>query len=72
MTPSTLLFAAVALVPAMASPAEGAPRLSMASALVVALCNGGSMTVPLGSGAPPATPCCCAKGYKRKRIDRKQ
>ena len=75
MTTPALLFAAAALVPAMTSPADGAPRLSTASVMVVALCNGGSMTVPLGSGPSPATPCCCAKGCrggKRKRIDRKQ
>jgi hypothetical protein len=46
------------------------------AALAVDLCNGGSLLIPLGTGAPlPATPCCCAKGFrggKRKRIDRKQ
>ena len=78
MTPPALLFAAAALVPAMTAPAEGAPQLSAAAALVVAMCDGGSVLVPLGSRAPlPATaPCCCAKGCrggdKRKRIDRKQ
>ena len=76
MTPPALLFAAAALVPAMTAPSESGPQLSTVGALVVALCNGGSMTVPLGSGSPPATPCCCAKGCrtgaKRKRIDREQ
>ena len=77
MTPPALLFAAAALIPAITSPSEGSPQLSAAGALVVAMCNGGSMMLPLGSGAPlPATaPCCCAKGCrsdKRKRIDRKQ
>jgi hypothetical protein len=76
MTPPTLLFAAAALLPAMTVPAEGTPPLSVAGALVVALCNGGSMVLPLGSGAPAAQPCCCAKGCrgeaKRRRIDRKQ
>ena len=76
MTPSGLLFAAAALVPAMTSPAEGTPQLSAISALVVALCGGGSMTVPLGAGSPPATACCCAKGCragrKRNRFDREQ
>jgi len=78
MTPPALLFAAAALVPAMTAPAEGAPQVSAAAALLVALCDGGSMVVPLGTGAPlpTATPCCCAKGCrggdKRKRIDRKQ
>jgi hypothetical protein len=77
MTPPALLFAAAALVPAMTAPSEGAPQPSAATSLVVALCNGGSMALPLGPGAPsPATAlCCCAKGCrsdKRKRIDRKQ
>jgi hypothetical protein len=76
MTPPTLLFAAAALVPAMTSPAEGTPQVSAAAALIVAMCNGGSVVLDLGTGAPrPATPCCCAKGCrgdKRRRIDRKQ
>jgi hypothetical protein len=76
MTAPALLFAAVALVPAMTSPSEGAPQGSAVSALVVALCSGGSIAVPLGSGAPPASTPCCAKGCrggdKRRRIDRKQ
>lgn len=77
MTPPALLFAAAALIPAMTAPSEGTPQLAGAAALVVSLCSGGSMVLPLGSGAPqPATPCCCAKGCrsggKRKRIDRKQ
>ena len=78
MTPSSVLFAAAALIPAMTAPGEGAPQLSAAGALVVALCNGGSMVLPLTGGTPsPATaPCCCAKGCRagtrRKRIDRKQ
>jgi hypothetical protein len=76
MTPWALLFAPAALLSTITSPAEGVPQLNVAGALVVALCNGGSTALPLGSGAPqPATPCCCAKGCrggKRKRIDRKQ
>jgi hypothetical protein len=76
MSPPSLLFAAAALLPAMTAPSEGTPQLSTVGALVVALCNGGSMTVPLGSGRQPASaPCCCDKGCrtgKRKRIDRKQ
>ena len=77
MTPPSLLFAAVALLPAISAPADGAPQLSAAAAVMVGLCNGGNITVPLGSGAPPATPpCCvakgCCSGAKRKRIDRKQ
>jgi len=76
MSAPTLMFAAVVLLPAMTAPAEGTPQLSGAAALVVAMCNGGSMVLPLGSGTPqPATPCCCAKGCRgdrRRRIDRKQ
>nr|WP_166179002.1 hypothetical protein [Altererythrobacter segetis] len=76
MSPAGLLFAAAALIPAMTAPSEGTPQLSAVGALVVALCNGGSMTVPLGRGPQPATPCCCAKGCrsgaKRRRIDPKQ
>ena len=76
MNPPALLFAAAALVPAMTAPSEGTPQLTAAGALVVALCNGGSMMLPLGSGVPDPAPCCCAKGCrggsKRKRIDRKQ
>jgi hypothetical protein len=76
MTPSSLIFAAAALVPAMTAPSEGAPQVSTGAALAVALCNGGTLSLPLGSGAPPATAPCCAKGFpgsdKRKRIDRKQ
>jgi hypothetical protein len=76
MTPPGLLFAAAALVPAMFAPSEGSPQLSLAGTLAVALCNGGSMVLPLGSGAPAIEPCCCAKGCrsedKRRRIDRKK
>ncbi len=76
MTPSALLFAAAALIPAMTAPGEGAPQAAGAVALAVALCSGGSMVVPLGGAAPrPATSCCCAKGCRRdrrRRIDRKQ
>lgn len=76
MTPPALLFAAAAMIPAMTAPAEGTPQITGAAALAVALCNGGSMVLPLGSGGPqPVTPCCCAKGCRartRKRIDRKQ
>ena len=77
MTPPALLFAAAALLPAMTAPSEGTPQLSTVGALVIGLCNGGSMSVPLRSGPPPYTaPACCAKGCrggaKRKRIDREQ
>lgn len=75
MSAPTLLFAAAALLPAMTASAEGTPQAAEA-ALIVGLCNGGSVVLPLGNGAPqPTTPCCCAKGCrgdKRRRIDRKQ
>ena len=78
MTPSALLFAAAAMIPAMTAPAEGVLHAASESPLAVGLCNGGSISLPLGgSGAPPATaPCCAAKGCRtgarRRRIDRKQ
>jgi hypothetical protein len=77
LSPPSLLFAAAALLPAMTAPAEGTPRLSAVGALVVALCNGGSVMLPLagGSPAPDATVCCakgCRAGARRKRIDREQ
>jgi hypothetical protein len=74
MTPPAVAFAAAALIPAMTAPSEGTPQLGPAESLVVALCNGGSLTLPLGPGSPSAT-VCCAKGCgadKRRRIDRKQ
>jgi len=74
MTPPAVVFAAAALLPAMTAPGEGTPQLAQAGALVVALCNGDSLTLPLGPGSPSAT-ACCAKGCgtdKRRRIDRKQ
>ena len=76
MTQPSLLFAVAALIPAMTAPAERAPQPPAASTVAVALCNGGSMALPLHGDPPaPATaPCCCAKGCrtggKRKRIDR--
>lgn len=77
MTPPALAFAAAALIPAMTAPAEGAPQLSAAGEMLVALCNGGAIALPLGPGSPPpAAAPCCAKGChgsdKRKRLDRKQ
>lgn len=78
MTAPNLLFALAALIPAMVAPAEGTPQLPAAGAIVVGLCNGGSMILPFGNGAPlPGTAaCCCAKGCrnddKRKRTGRKQ
>ena len=52
MSPPSLLFAAAALLPAMTAPSEGTPQLSTVGALIVALCNGGSMTAKVGLTSP--------------------
>ena len=57
-------FAAAALLPAMTAPSEGTQQVSPMQTLVVALCAGGAMALPLGSGTPAAQPCCCAKGCR--------
>jgi len=76
MNPPVLVFAAAALIPAMTAPSDGTARMIGAATFAVTLCDGGSLVLPLGNGAPrPATPCCCAKGCRearRQRIDRKQ
>ena len=76
MNPPVLVFAAAALIPAMTAPADGTPRTIGTATFAVALCDGGSLVLSLGGGAPqPATPCSCAKGCRearRRRIDRKQ
>ncbi len=82
MSASGLLFAAVAMLPAMTLPAEGALHSATGGALAVALCNGGSIAIPLAGGsAPPFTPPCCAgkgcrtgdkRSLRASRIDRKQ
>ena len=67
------LFAALALVPAMAGPLAAAERN-----LEVALCSGGSMSLPLGGAPAPeegSKPCCakgCHSSSSRKRFDRPQ
>lgn len=71
-----LVLSAVALVPAMTGPLRAAD----ARALVLPLCNGGTVTIPIGgehdgSGGQPTTPCCakaCHSGDRRKPLDRKQ
>lgn len=76
MTPLHALVAAAALIPAMTGPA---PQ-SGTSALVLALCNGGIITVQTGGSGqvppgPPTGPCCakgCHTGDRRKALDRKQ
>lgn len=57
-------LAAVALLPAM----TGVPPGTAPQALTLALCNGGTITLPLGRNAPAsaATPC-CAKGCRSRR-----
>lgn len=67
------LFAALALLPAMVGPLPAA-----AQSLTVALCNGGSLTIPAGGSAPlggSQGPCCakgCHSGQSRKRLDKSQ
>lgn len=66
-------FAILALLPAMTGPLAAADR-----SLEVALCNGGSLSIPLrGNPAPEdGSKPCCAKGCHssscRKRVDRAQ
>ncbi len=70
------IIALAALIPAMAGPL---PSTSKPITLELALCSGGSVTVPIGGNAPPgegSSPC-CAKGchsgdQRKKRFDRKQ
>ena len=64
-------LAAIALVPAM----TGLPPADAQRVITVALCTGGSLTIPVGGEAPAkgAMPC-CAKGCREKRrrpVDRK-
>jgi hypothetical protein len=67
------LFAALALLPAMVGPLAAAER-----SLEVALCNGGSVSLPLGGEPAPeegSRPCCakgCHSSSSRKRFDRTQ
>ncbi len=73
------ILAALALVQAMLGPvrtplSEGEPGQS----LVLSLCGGGSVSIPLGQGQMPgqAMTMCCAKGCRnssrRARIDPRQ
>lgn len=61
------LIGAAALVPAMAGPIalpdEGGP-----SQLVLAMCRGGALAIPMDRGERPALPAtiCCAKGCQRR------
>ena len=74
MTRLSVLFSAIALIPAMTGPL---PELVRDGKLIVALCNGGTIALPLeGRDAPRGTVPCCAKGCrageKRKRFDPEQ
>ena len=67
-------FAALALLPAMVGPIV--PQ-AQAGALSLALCGGGTLSIPLNSPAPAngSSPCCakgCHNGSSRKRLDRAQ
>ena len=74
MNPFPAFFSAVALLPAMAGPL---PTLVRDGAIIVELCNGGTVAIPLGNNGPPSgdVPCCakgCRSGEKRKRFDSRQ
>lgn len=63
------LLALVALVPAMTGPIA-----AQQGAAIVALCGGGSISIPLGGAPAPGdgnAPCCakgCHSGQSRKRL----
>lgn len=67
------LIAGLALIPAMIGPLP-----TRAQQLKIALCGGGSASVPLGGNGGPgngSSPCCakgCHGGQTRKRLDRTQ
>ncbi|AKM09520.1 hypothetical protein [Croceicoccus naphthovorans] len=63
------MLAAIALVPAMTGvpPAEA----KASRTIVIALCAGGTMTIPIDGNAPArATMPCCAKGCRSRRKNR--
>jgi hypothetical protein len=63
MTRALVLFAGVALLPALCGPVE-----ARAETIEVALCAGGSLSIPLReSPAKPADRPCCAKGCHGQR-----
>lgn len=57
------LFAAIALIPAIAGPLAGGEAESM---LAIATCHGGSIVIPMNDPATPAPTAqpCCAKGCR--------
>lgn len=68
-----ILFAGMALIPAILGPLPAQARQ-----LTVALCGGGALTIPAGGPTAPGqgnSPCCakgCHTGQSRKRLDRSQ
>ncbi len=73
MTAAPLVFAAAALLPAMTG-APGGSAVEHTRSLALALCGGGSMTLPIDGPQRPATAPCCAKGChaggRRRKADR--
>lgn len=61
----------VALVPAMAGPLS-LPVADDPAGLVLTLCQGGTLAVPMEQQERPGTPAtmCCAKGCQRQRSSR--
>jgi hypothetical protein len=57
-----VLFAALAIVPAMCG-----PMIARAAPLELTLCGGGNVVVPPGEGLPPPTGPCCSKGCHSQR-----
>ena len=76
MTMLADIIGIVALVPAMAGPIalpqQGGPEKGGPSQLVLALCKGGALAIPLKQGGTPAMPAtvCCAKGCQRREKNR--
>ncbi|HEX2793040.1 MAG TPA: hypothetical protein VHN58_01280 [Croceicoccus sp.] len=72
------LFALAALVPAMVGPLPTSEPAGSgrSSVLVVRLCSGGTMTIPLTPDAPERPEKCqqtaCHSGCNRKRLDPSQ
>jgi hypothetical protein len=71
---TSVLFAALALIPAMIGPVQS----SSIRTITVALCEGGTMAIPVGGSpsGPESKGACCEKGChsssSRKRLDRAQ
>jgi hypothetical protein len=74
VNPASALFSAMALLPAMTGPL---PDLARDGGIIVSLCSGGTVSIPLSGHDIPRgdTPCCtkgCRTDEKRKRFDSKQ